>query len=109
MPTTPSADARRVSRELQASPLRERLLDLYRRAAARKIRDRDGRTWPGLTDYEAAAMLGVERTSINAARNALVKDGLVREHRKRPCRHKPSRQQVWAWALASVASPAAQP
>ncbi len=99
---TAKADALRVAGQIQGSPLVDRLLALYRRAASREIRDNDGRRLPGLTDYEAAAMLGVERTSVNAARNQLVDAGRVGKLDKRFCRYRPSNQRVWAWALTSV-------
>ena len=104
--SSPAADALRVHRQIQASPLRERLLQLYRRAARGELVDSQGRAWKGLTDYEAAGMLKAERTSINAARNALVADGHVHQLRKRLCRYRPSQQQVWAWSLATVLHPA---
>ena len=95
-------DALAVRGQIQASPLPERLAALYRRAASREIADKEGRRLPGLTDYEAAAMLGVERTTVNAARNALVDEGRVGKLLKRRCRYRPSNQDVWSWALTSV-------
>ena len=99
---TAKADALRVKGEIQAAPLVDRLAALYRRAASRELPDSQSRRLPGLTDYEAAAYLGVERTSINAARNQLVDQGRVGKLRKRRCRYRPSSQDVWAWALTSV-------
>jgi len=103
-PEHPSAkaDALRVSGQIQESPLVDRLLALYRRAASREHVDKQGRRLPGMTDYEAAAILGVERTTINAARNQLVDAGRVGKLDKRFCRYRPSNQRVWAWALTSV-------
>jgi len=103
-PEHPSAkaDALAVAGEIQASPLVDRLLALYRRAASREHVDKQGRRLPGMTDYEAAAILGVERTSVNAARNQLVDEGRVGKLRRRPCRYRPTGRDVWAWALTSV-------
>lgn len=96
-------DALRARRAIASGPLKDRLLALYRLAAAGAYRDSAGRTWPDLTDYEAAAGLEVERTSVNAARNELVKAGLVVKCRRRRCRYKPSGQDVWGWRLAPTA------
>lgn len=97
--TTPHAkrEARAAVRAIQAGTLGARLLALYARAHRGEHADRQGRRWSALTDYEAAAELGVERTSINAARATLVRDGLVTKSRKRKCRYKPSSFDVWAW------------
>lgn len=97
--TDAKADALAARTTIAHGPLRDRLLALYRLAAAGTYEDRAGRRWPDLTDYEAAAGLGVERTSINAARNELVDRGLVEKARRRPCRYKPSGQDVWGWQL----------
>ncbi|GAB5535268.1 MAG: hypothetical protein Rubg2KO_15170 [Rubricoccaceae bacterium] len=72
--------------------LKARVLNILRTASRRT----DGRP-TSLTDYELAALLDVERSSINAARNQLVKDGLVTATTKRFCRHKPSNVQVNTW------------
>ena len=102
--TSAKTDARRTYRAIRAGSLPGRLLTLYRQAAAGQLADKDGRRWPGLTDYEAAAYLGCERSSVNAARAGLVKRGHVGKVRRRRCRYRPSNQDVWAWGLVAVPS-----
>ena len=102
------AEAVATVRKIQAGTLVDRLRELYERAARLDLADRNGRRWVGLTDYEAAAYLGCERSSVNAARAQLVRDGLVGRYRRRLCRHKPSGQQVVAWALVSAIERAAR-
>ena len=95
-------EALQAFRAIKAGTLAARLLELYARAGRGELLDRAGRAWPGLTDYEAAAMLGAERTSINAARNPLLRAGLVDRGASRKCRHKPSRFDVVAWTITDL-------
>lgn len=91
-------------RSIQAGTVTASLLALYRRAAAGNLTDQQGRTWPGLTDLEAAAALNVRRTTINASRHALRKAGhRVVSFRRRICRHDP-RGKVNAWGLLTDGS-----
>lgn len=91
-----------VNRELQAGVLTENLLNLYEQAARGEIVDKQGRRWGTLTDYEAAALLGCERSSVCSCRNRLVSLGAVREHYQRYCRWRPSRNRVSAWGLVTT-------
>ncbi len=97
------ADALRTHRAIRSGTVVGRLLDHFRLAAAGQLADQSGRCWPDLTDYEAAAWLGVGRSTINSARKELVDRGLVVKCRRRPCRFKPSGQDVWGWRLATSA------
>lgn len=96
---TARPDAHAAMRAIQRGTLVERYRALLAVTATRGFRTRSGEVLHALTDYEAAAALGVERTSINAARGALVREGLVRSAGKRRCRYRPSRHRVHAWAL----------
>lgn len=90
-------DALAAFRAIGESAMPRRLLRLLARAARGEIRDKRGRRWTGLTDYEAAAILNCERTTVNAARSPLMRAGLVTSEGKRTCRHRPSRFAVNAW------------
>lgn len=98
-------DALRTYADIRAGSQVGKLLALYQNAAARNVEDTQGRRWQGLTDREAAVWLGVGRSSINGARNELVRRGLVGKLRRRQCRADQGRD-VWAWALATLCPPA---